>query len=333
VLPILGYTAISPDGRWIVDASRGTVRIWDVLNGPEGLSIDAGPTTVFDLAFSPDGRRLAAAVADGSVKLCDSATGEVIRTFSHQQGSVHGVAFSPNGRFLATASADKTVKVWDADSGKRLFSLEGHTKPVWRVVFSPNGGHVATTSADETVRLWNAATGQLVHTLEGNVDYPNGAAFSPDSQRLASVVSEGKKRYRIMVWDVGTGKESKVTLPPQPDEISTPVFSADGSRIIAQVGEHGTKAWDANTGTEILSLPLVTTLVTALSPDGRRLAAFGSGNSVQMRDTATGEVILTLRGHKCPVTAIAFSPDGHRLASGDHNGTVRIWDGTPLAER
>jgi WD40 repeat protein/serine/threonine protein kinase len=323
--------AISPEGRWLAVGSGDAVRILDTMSSPAGLSIDAGASVILALAFSPDGRQVAAASVD--VKLCDAATGQEIRTFAHKNAMVNGVAFSPNGSLLASASADKTIKVWDVAGGREVHSLNGHTSDVWTVVFSPDGSLLASTSDDGTVRLWAAATGKFLHTLEGHVGYHCGVAFSPDGRSLASVTPDGKHRYRVRVWDVATAKETDLALPSQPAPISTPVFSSDGGRIIAQVEGQGTKVWDATTGQELLSPPLFGKVLTALSPDGQRLAAPGRDHTVQLWDATTGELILTLRGHADPIRAIAISPDGRRLASGDFGGTVRIWDATPLAEK
>jgi WD40 repeat protein/serine/threonine protein kinase len=322
--------AISPEGRWLAVGSGDTVRIFDTMSTPAGLSIDTGAGGLLGLAFSLDGRQVA--VAGAEVRLCDAATGQVIRTFAHQDAVVTGVAFSPKGGLLASSSADKTVKVWNVGSGREVHSLNRHTKTVWSVVFSPDGSLLASTSDDETVRLWSAATGKLLHTLEGQVDYQCSVGFSPDGRRLATVTPDGKNRYRVRVWDVETAKETSLALPPQPAAIGTPVFNSDGSRIFAQVEGLGTKVWDTATGQELLSLQQVK-WVTALSPDGQRLAVLGSDQSVQLWDATTGDLILTLRGHPDPIGAIAFSPDGRRLASGDFGGTVRIWDATPLAEK
>jgi WD40 repeat protein/serine/threonine protein kinase len=325
-------SAISPEGRWLAVGIGPRVQIWDTMNTPDSLILAAGTTVILGLAFSPDGNQVAAASADGTVRLCDATSGQLVRTFVHEGGSVMGVAFSADGRLLASASADRTAKVWDVVSGREIYSL-GHAEGVYGVTFSPDGSLVASTSGGGAVRLWSTATGQLVHTLEGQGDFVCGAAFSPDSRRLASVTSQGKNRYRVKLSDVATGLECQVKLPPQEAPIGTPVFSADGSRVIAQVESQGTKIWDATTGQELHGLPAVDTVVTALSPDGQRLAAHGSDSSVQLRDTTTGEVVLTLRGHTSPVMALAFSPDGRRLASGDQFGTVRVWDATPLAEK
>ena len=117
------------------------------------LTGHTGP--VNEMAFSPNGRLLATASADGTARLWDPATGKHRHTLTGHTGPVYGVAFSPNGRLLATASADGTARLWDPATGKHRHTLTGHTGPVYGVAFSPNGRLLATASGDETARLWD----------------------------------------------------------------------------------------------------------------------------------------------------------------------------------
>ena len=138
------------------------------------------------MAFSPDGKRLASASQDETVKVWDAATGQETLTLKGHTSGVMSVAFSPDGKRLASASMDGTVKVWDAATGQETLTLKGHTGPVTSVAFSPDGKRLASASADKTVKVWDAATGQETLTLKGHTGGVTSVAFSPDGQRLAS---------------------------------------------------------------------------------------------------------------------------------------------------
>ncbi|KAL8296208.1 hypothetical protein RB600_001615 [Gaeumannomyces tritici] len=279
--------------------------------------------SVYSVAFSPDGQRLASASFDETIKLWDAATGACVTTLKGHDDSVLSVAFSPDGQKLASASLDKTVKLWDAATGACVTTLKGQSSSVLSVAFSPDGQRLASASHDKTVKLWDAATGACQTALGGHSDSVLSVAFSPDGQRLASASLD----KTVKLWDAATGA-CLTTLEGHSSDVICVVFPPDGQRLASASLDKTVKLWDAAIGTCLTTLEghSSSVLSVAFSPDGQRLASASHDKTVKLWDAAIGACLTTLEGHSCPVLSVAFSPDGQRLASASHEKTVKLWD-------
>ncbi len=154
------------------------------------------------MAFSPDGRRLAAAAPDKSILLWDVASREQIAHLQGHERWISSVAFSPDGTRIASASDDRTVRLWDLAAGKEIARFQGAA--FWSVAFSPDGRRVAAASDDKSIRLWDVASGKEIASLQGHRDRIRSVAFSPDGTRLAS----GADDKSVRLWDVAPGEEN-----------------------------------------------------------------------------------------------------------------------------
>jgi WD40 repeat protein len=147
--------------EWASGSRDNTARLWDVTTGQQRALLSGHPGWVWCLAFSRDGRTLAAGCGDGSVKLWDPETGTERGILAAHPSFVRAVAFLPDGSLL-TGSNDRTAKLWDLNRRQERFTFKGHHGAIWAVAVSPDGKTLATGGADPDVRLWQAATEEEV---------------------------------------------------------------------------------------------------------------------------------------------------------------------------
>jgi WD40 repeat protein len=295
----------------------------DDEEGTHRLTLEGHSRSVNAVTFSPDGKTLASASDNGTVRLWDVATGALQQTLKGYSRSINAIIFSPNTKILVSASDDGTVRLWDIATSTLQQTLEGHSSFVNAVTFSPDGKILASASGDGTVRLWNMATGTLQQILKGYSRSVNTVTFSPDGKRLASASDNGT----IRLWNMATGVLQQ-TLKKYSRSVNAITFLPDG-KTLASASDDGTvRLWNVATYTLQQTLKGYSHSVNAVtfSPDGKILASASGDGTVRLWDVATSALQQTLEGHSSFVNAVTFSPDGKILASASDDGTVRLWD-------
>jgi WD40 repeat protein/serine/threonine protein kinase len=331
--------SFSPDGRHLASGGvNNTVKLWDVQTGQEYRSLAGHTGAVFCVVFSPDGRRLASAGTDPAVRVWDVDSGRPLLKLPSNRGlDTWTLTFSPDGQRLAFGGGlgfGGTVKVYDASTGRALLTLQGHTYRATSVAWSPNGKRLATSSNDRTIKVWETETGQEVLTLRGHKDLVGRVVFDPRGRRLASCSEDGTVR----VWDATPPEESTdrriLTLRGHHTDLVYGVaFSAD-RRLFASAGgnDKTLRVWDAKSNRELFRLPGhdETIRAVAFGPDGW-LASASDDRTVKLWDVHAGQAgsinpLARTFGFQGAVTAMALSPDGRRLLTGDSSGTVQVRD-------
>ena len=328
--------AWSRDAKVLATASNdGSVRIWDPASGA-GLERFDEPDAVYALAFSPDGGKLAAASMDGNSRIWDRGThaalllptnATVVDRFSPDGGNefaeslAQSMAYSPDGRQLATArTSDNVAHVWDAQSGTELLRLQ-HDGVVLAVAFSPDGQYIATGSADGSTRIWSRDGTQVGRTTTNRSSPTFTVAFSPDSHYLAT----GGFSFAGQVVDVPNGKD--VVSLQMDDSAQSLAWSPDGTEVAAASNDGTARIWALNGGHEITRMPIGFDVVVhqvQFSPDGTQLVTASADGVVRTWQATTAWQDVGLN-HPDTVIAVAYSPDGHYLAS-SAGTTAYIWD-------
>jgi WD40 repeat protein len=348
--------SLPPDGRLaVVLRKSGDAELWSMDDGRriKVLSDGEGPEKSLDAVFSPDGNRIATALATG-VHLW-TPTGDPLGVLPGTEGlsiasiewagdrivvlSNRGIllfdaaswlpvelpvaarsgwpgALTADGRRLAIAGRDDVIRVYTLSGGER--DLVGHTGFLTGVAFSPDGTRLASSAIDSTARLWDVETGQMLAVLPHD-DEALDVAFSADGRLLASA---GYDRL-LRVWDTASGSLLFV-LPAY----HTPLRKVAAWRQgFVGMSEDEIRTWD-RLGTPVVFRTADQDFVWSVVPsaDGKTLATSGKDGVIRLWDAADGRLDVELHGHVDVVHEVAFSPDGTQLASAGIDGTIRLWD-------
>ncbi len=282
----------SPDGSVLAVGGYQQVRLVDTGTGRTVVTFPGEADVVRSIAFSPDGKRIAAAGGEpqrsGEIKIWDVTSQRLLVTLKGHKDCIYSIAWSPDGKLIASASYDKMIKLWDPETGNEVRNLQDHIDAVFAVAFSPDGRHLASASQDRTVKIWDVSSGKRLYTLSDASDGLTSLAFAPSGKQLAAAGYD----KTIYVWQVGDedGHLLRSLIADEDSQLSL-LWSRDGSSIITA------------------------------SADG----------SIRFRDPQL-DLKGVVTGQPDWVEALDIDPSGKWVAAGRYNGSLSLYDSSTYKE-
>jgi RNA polymerase sigma factor (sigma-70 family) len=370
----------SPDGKTLaVTMGNDAIELYDVAGGKLLRTIGGheaersnrvvkvvlgglGRLTRADLAFSPDGRTVAASLGNASVRQFDAGTGDEVAAGGGHATAV--IAVGTDGRAVTTVSKE-SVRVWDASTGRELRQW-GLNPPAVAAAVSPDGRLLATASGGGSVRLWDPATGKKLRDIDTRRNDVAGLGFSPDGKLFAT---KAELTAAVNLWDAATGDHvrtvgqdgesafagGKVVIDSSGIRTPAVSFSADGRLLAAAGDKKQLCVWDVATGALVRDIPAAgpqPAVAFVLSANGQALAVLSAGGAVTVYEVTTGEKRFDLKPPATPQLAagspggemagvmsidrfsrgnpngggVAFTPDGRFVLAAAGGPAIRVWD-------
>jgi RNA polymerase sigma factor (sigma-70 family) len=354
---LVTHLSFAPDSKSLAlcyfDAdSRGKAGIFELGSFKVRASLSGPNLFFYNLAISPNGKTIAAAVhskegkeeAETTLQLWDIATGKLLRTVQNLSSDDHvgAIAYSPDGKLLAFG-ANGRLYLFATETGKVTHLKTENMGLISELAFTPDGKKLLSCSLsssevpDGKIRVWNVADGTVLHTFEGKDKGGMTMALSPDGK----VVGLGAFRNTtLQFWDVASGEEVSIERPGHCSEIWSVAYSPDGKTLVSASGRFGQmQLWDSTTWKWCGNLPGSAHNIS-YSPNGKYLASMladskGVTDKVRVWNMSVGKEQLVLTVPDVTrVESAAFSHDGRKLVTLDYKSLerdymrpcVRSWD-------
>ena len=295
---------------------------FDPKKADEILEITGYTSKIADMAFSPDGKRLAVASAeDGSARLWDVEQGRIATQLEgHAKFGISGLNYSSDGKSLVTLGNDDLLKTWNVTSGKETasFNLKCNRGGNGDVLLLKDNRVIVACDGLKMVDLKN---GKIVGTFKGA---SSAYKLSLSTDQKTVLGSLGDPEFKL--WDTQS-LEAFRTLKGHERQGFAVSYSANGKFLATGASDRLVKVWNASNGKLLFTLKGHDNSIgdVAFSPDSKWLATASDDRTVKLWDVATGEEISTLEGHKQGITQLAWSKNGKMLASGDESGIIKLW--------
>ncbi|HET6857232.1 MAG TPA: WD40 repeat domain-containing protein [Streptomyces sp.] len=320
-------------------------RLISIVNAPLATPLLGHTGAVYLTTFSPNGRLLATASYDRTVRLWNvtdpSHPKQLGEPLTGHKSWVSSAVFSPDGRTLASASDDGTIRLWDVRDPRHPRPLggplTGRSGTIYLVAFSPDGRTLATANDGRTVGLWNVADPRrpkALGALPGHTAAVRSVAFSPDGRTLAAGGDDGT----IRMWGMADPRRPKPlgkALTGHTATVHSVAFDPDGRTLASGSADDTIRLWNVTDlrHAKPLGAPLTghtgPLWSVAFNPEGTMLAAASADSTASLWNVSDpahpSQVGESLAGSSGEIYALGFSPDGKTLATGSGDNKIRLW--------
>ncbi|MGM9762540.1 MAG: TIR domain-containing protein [Candidatus Cryptobacteroides sp.] len=277
---------------------------------------------VASVASSLDGKLLASASLDGTIKIWDIDSGAQLHSLTVHKGNVNSVCFSQDGACILTASSDGTVKITDIKSNDIKLSLDQLCKASC-AVFSYNGKYIASGDEEGTICIWKAETGSLCRELTGHEKWVSSVRFSQSGKYILSASEDGT----VKIWNVKNGSCVR-TFEVHSGPVNSAEFSRDERSVLSAGDDRTIKVWNSDTGEVMQTLTGHEDVVASAqySRDEKFILSASWDKTIRIWDAKSGNEIRIYKGHTLAVSTARFSNDGSFIISASWDQTIRLWN-------